>query len=130
MERNKARLILFLTVITALVFSLLLSGNSNAQDKKLTFYYVDHGTPGNPFWAVYYKGIEDATQWLAQYGVEVKHLSAEADVKKQIDMLKMAVAAKPDGMVTSIIDPKTFDPILRPAIEAGMALMAANVEDP
>ena len=108
----------------------LVSGLSSAQEKKYTFYYVDHGTPGNPFWAVYYKGIEDATQLLAQYGVEVKHLSAEADVKKQIDMLKMAVAANPDGLVTSIIDPKTFDPILRPAVEKGMALMAANVEDP
>jgi len=131
MKRSRVRFVLFFTFISVIIISLFLtSGISSAQDKKLTFYYVDHGTPGNPFWTVYYKGIEDATKMLAQYGVEVKHLSAEADVKKQIDMLKMAVAAKPDGLVTSIIDPKTFDSILRPAIEEGMALMAANVEDP
>ena len=124
------RIILLSLIITIVLGLFLSSGMANAADKKYTFYYVDHGTPGNPFWAVYYKGIDDATQMLAQYGVEVKHLSAEADVKKQIDMLKMAVAANPDGLVTSMIDPKSFDPILRPAIEKGMALMAVNVEDP
>ena len=77
MKRNRSRLVLYISIVTILVLSFFLStGISNAQDKKLTFYYVDHGTPGNPFWAVYYKGIEDATQWLAQFGVEVKHLSA------------------------------------------------------
>ncbi len=101
-----------------------------AAEKKYTIYYVDHGTPGNPFWVVYYKGIEEAAEFLAPYGVEVKHLSASADVKKQMEMLQIAVAADPDGIVTSIIDPESFDPILRPAIEKGIAVMAANVEDP
>ncbi len=100
------------------------------EKKKITIYYVDHGIMGNPFWTIYFKGVEDATKMLAAYGVEVKHLSAEADVKKQIDMLEMAVAANPDGIITCMIDPKSFDPILRPAIERGIPVMAANVEDP
>ena len=98
--------------------------------KKITLYYVDHGVPGNPFWVVYFRGIEDAAKMLAPFGVEVKHLSAEADVKKQIDMLKQAVAANPDGLVLTMIDPKSFDPILKPLIDKGVPIMAANVEDP
>jgi simple sugar transport system substrate-binding protein len=127
------RRLLFVTV-SIVVFSLVLffsvQGKVAEAAAKYTLYYVDHGTPGNPFWIVYFKGIDEAAAMLKPYGVEVKHLSAEADVKKQIDMLKQAVAANPDGLVTSMIDPKSFDPILRPAIEKGMALMAANVEDP
>ncbi|MCX6089641.1 MAG: substrate-binding domain-containing protein [Candidatus Atribacteria bacterium] len=131
MKRNMMGKVLLLTVILTTLLSLFaFPGFSFAADKKYTLYYVDHGTPGNPFWAVYFRGIEDAAELLKPYGVEVKHLSAEADVKKQIDMLKIAVATNPDGLVTSMIDPKTFDPILRPAVEKGMALMAVNVEDP
>jgi len=120
-------------LIAALVigtFMALATSNSAAEEVKYTFYYVDHGTPGNPFWTVYFKGIEDATEWLVARGVKVKHLSASADLKKQIDMLKVAVAADPDGIITTMIDPKSFDPILKPAIERGIPLMAANVEDP
>ena len=124
-------LVLAMTLAVGTVFGLTLSTAAGAAAKKeYIFYYVDHGTPGNPFWSVYYKGIEDAAKWLAPYGVKVKHLSAEADVKKQIEQLKLAVATNPDGIVTSIIDPETFDPSLRPAIERGVAVMAANVEDP
>jgi len=124
-------------IVSMVVLSLLIFFNGapkekapEAKVKKYTFYYVDHGVPGNPFWAVYFKGIEEAAAALAPYGVEVKHLSAEADVKKQIDMLKQAVAANPDGLVTTMIDPKSFDPILKPAIAKGLPVMAANVEDP
>ena len=126
----------FFVIVSIVVLSLVLFNGllqekvAEAAEKKYTFYYVDHGVPGNPFWAVYFKGVEEAAEMLAPHGVEVKHLSAEADVKKQIDMLKQAVAANPDGIVTSIIDPKSFDPILKPAIEKGIAVMAANVEDP
>jgi len=112
-----------------LILGVTLPGTAAKKDK-ITIYYVDHGIMGNPFWTVYFKGIDDAIKMLAPHGVIVKHLSAEADVKKQIDMLQMAVAANPDGIITCMIDPKSFDPILRPAIEKGIAVMAANVEDP
>ena len=79
-------LVLAMTLAVGTVLGLTLSTTAGAAAKKeYIFYYVDHGTPGNPFWAVYYKGIEDATKWLAPCGVKVKHLSAEADVKKQIE---------------------------------------------
>jgi len=125
-------LLLAMALVVGGILGLMLSSTAGAASpkKEYIFYYVDHGTPGNPFWSVYYKGIEDAAKWLAPYGVKVKHLAAEADVKKQIEYLKLAVAANPDGIVTSIIDPKSFDPILRPAIKRGIPVMAANVEDP
>jgi len=95
---------------------------------KYTVYYVDHGIAGNPFWVVYFKGQEEAAKRYPE--IKLVHMSSEADTRKQIDMLKTAVAAKPDAIITSMIDPASFDPILRPAIEEGIAVFAANVEDP
>ncbi|HVO38053.1 MAG TPA: substrate-binding domain-containing protein [Spirochaetia bacterium] len=121
-----------LMVLALIVLAVCVVGTVSAQmkGKKITLYYVDHGTPGNPFWVVYFRGIDDAAAMLKQYGVEVKHLSSGADVKKQIDLLKQAAAANPDGLVTSMIDPKSFDPILKPLAAKGVPIMAVNVEDP
>jgi simple sugar transport system substrate-binding protein len=125
--RTRLSMLLVLAVVAVLLVGA--TGLVSAAEG-FTFYYIDHGTSGNPFWTVYYQGIEDAAKMLAPYGVQVKHLSAEADVRKQIEMLEMAIATNPDGIVTSMIDPESFDPILRPAIERGIPVMAVNVEDP
>src|ERR687892_225645 len=44
------------------------------QGDGFTYYSVTHGAPGDPFWAVYRKGVRDASK-LA--GVEVKDLAPE-----------------------------------------------------
>jgi simple sugar transport system substrate-binding protein len=76
-------------------------------------------------------GITDATAMLAPLGVEVKHLSAgEQDMQTQAAMLKQAVAANPDGLVTTMRDPKSYESILKPLIDKGVPIMAANIDDP
>jgi simple sugar transport system substrate-binding protein len=119
------------SLIALFLFIVAGVGKANAQEtKKLTLYYVDHG-PGPAFWPVYYKGIKDATAMLAQFGVEVKHLSAgEQDMQTQAGMLKTAVAANPDGLVTTMRDPKSYDLILKPLLDKGVPIMAANIDDP
>ena len=127
---------LFTIVSTAalLVCALSVPGNAQAQaGRKLTFYYVDHGNsdPGYPYWPAYYKGIADAAAMLAPLGVEVKHLSAgEKDLKTQAEMLASAVGANPDGLVTTMRDPETYESILKPLIDKGVPIMAANIFDP
>ena len=121
--------VVFLLVL--LLWTVASVGNVNAQEgKKLVFYYVDHG-PGQVFWPAYYRGIADATAMLAPFGVEVKHLSAgEQDMETQARLLRTAVAANPDGLVTTMRDPKTYDDILKPLVDKGVPIMAANVDDP
>jgi len=127
-------LFLIVSAVALLVCAVSASGKAFAQQgKKLTFYYVDHGnaTPGYPYWPVYYKGIADAAALLAPLGVEVKHLSAgEQDLQTQAQMLKEAVAANPDGLVTTMRDPQSYASILRPLIDKGVPIMAANIDDP
>jgi simple sugar transport system substrate-binding protein len=125
--RNKG----VLSAVFLLSLIVLVAGLAGAQ-KKLTFYYLDHGSNGSPaFWPQYYRGIRDATEMLAPLGVEVKHLAAgELDFKTQEEMLRQAVAANPDGLVTSIRDPKSYEAILKPLIAKGVPIMAANIDDP
>ena len=131
-KRGPFQSAVFLTALA--LFMVAGAGRAIAQGgQKLTIYYVDHGVKmqNYPFWPVYYKGIEDATAMLAPLGVEVKHLIAgEENLQTQIDMLRQAVAANPDGLVTTMRDPKSYESILKPLIEKGIPIMAANVEDP
>ena len=121
-------------IVILLSVMVLAAGLAGAQEKKkLTFYYVDHGTTtaGYPFWPQYYRGIKDATEMLAPLGVEVKHLSAgEQDMQTQEQMLRQAVEANPDGLVTTMRDPRSYEAILRPLIAKGVPIMAANIDDP
>jgi simple sugar transport system substrate-binding protein len=128
--RNKG--LFFVAILLSLI--VLVAGMAGAQgQKKLTFYYVDHGNTmaDYPFWPQYYRGIKDATEMLAPLGVEVKHLIAgEQDMQTQEQMLRQAVAANPDGLVTTMRDPKSYETILEPLIAKGVPIMAANIDDP
>jgi simple sugar transport system substrate-binding protein len=128
--RNKG----FLSVVLLLSLIVLVAGLAGAQEeKKLTFYYVDHGNTMSdyPFWPQYYRGILDPAEMLAPFGVAVKHLIAgEKDMLTQAQMLPQVVAANPDGLVTSIRDPKGCDAILKPLLSKGVPIMAANIDDP
>jgi simple sugar transport system substrate-binding protein len=130
MMRTKGLAFAVFTLVLSL-WTAVVAEKVNAQEnKKLVFYYVDHG-PGQAFWPAYYKGIADATAMLAPLGVEVKHLSAgEQDMETQARLLKTAVAANPDGLVTTMRDPKTYDSILKPLVDKGVPIMAANIDDP
>jgi simple sugar transport system substrate-binding protein len=64
------------------------------------------------------------------WGVEVKHLLAGESLAMQEEMLKQAVAANPDGLVTIMLNPGRYEAILKPLIEKGVPIMAACVDDP
>lgn len=103
-------------------------GGGGSQGKPLTIYSVTHGTPGDPFWAVYRKGLDDAA---ADYGVEVKDLAPEKfSVEELVNQMNSAVAADPDGIIATITDPKAVEAPLRKAIDQGIPVIAVNVADP
>jgi simple sugar transport system substrate-binding protein len=88
---------------------------------------VTHGTPGDPFWAVYRKGLDDGKE---QFGVDLTDEAPEQfSVQALTDLLNSAVAAKPAGIIATITDPAAVDAPLRQAIEQGIAVIAVNVPD-
>ena len=88
---------------------------------------VTHGTPGDPFWAVYRKGLEDGEN---QFGVELTDEAPEQfSVQALVDLLNSAVAAQPAGIIATITDPAAVEAPLRQAIEQGIPVIAVNVPD-
>lgn len=96
-------------------------------EKQLTFYVVSHGGPGDPFWGVVMKGMNDAAK---RFGVKATYLGPEKfSIKKLIDMLDSAIASKPDGIAVTITNAAALDDPLRRAIKMGIPVIAINVPD-
>jgi simple sugar transport system substrate-binding protein len=93
-----------------------------------SFYVVEHGSSGDPYWEVVKKGAEDAA---ARYNVDLTWLNPEQfSVQKVVDLLNSAIAANPDGMLVTIIDPEAVDPPIRQAIDTGIPVIAIDIPDP
>jgi simple sugar transport system substrate-binding protein len=73
------------------------------------------------------QGMNDAAgmldvrcDWLGTPGV---------DVKAQAELVRQAVAQGYDGLAVNLIDPVAFDAVVEEAIQAGVAVVAFNVDD-
>lgn len=98
------------------------------DQERYSFYVVEHGSSGDPYWEVVKKGAEDAA---ARYDVDLTWLNPEQfSVQKVVDLLNSAIAANPNGMLVTIIDPEAVDPPIRQAIQSGIAVIAIDIPDP
>jgi simple sugar transport system substrate-binding protein len=96
--------------------------------KPLTFFSVIHGDVSDPFWAVYRKGLVDASKL---YNVQIKDLGTQVtSVQAEVDLFNSALAAKPDGIITTIPDPQAFEESLKRAADQHIPVIAVNVADP
>jgi simple sugar transport system substrate-binding protein len=103
-------------------------GGGGAAQTDLTLYSVTHGTPGDPYWGVFRKGVTDAGKL---FGVEVVDEGpTKFSVAAVVDLLNSAIAARPDGLFVSITDPQAMDQPLRDAIADGIPVIATDVADP
>jgi simple sugar transport system substrate-binding protein len=104
------------------------AGTSGGQgERQLEFYSVIHIDTSDPFWAPYYKGARDAAR---QLNVEMNMLAPrKASVPEMVDLLNSAVAAKPDGIVTTVPDAQAQEDVLRRAIDQGIPVVALNTPD-
>ncbi|HZA20133.1 MAG TPA: sugar ABC transporter substrate-binding protein [Actinomycetota bacterium] len=101
---------------------------TGGEQRRYSFYVVEHGSSGDPYWEVVKKGAQDAA---ARYDVRLTWLNPEQfSVQKVVDLLNSAVAANPDGMLVTIIDPAAVDPPIRQAIESGIPVIAIDIPDP
>jgi simple sugar transport system substrate-binding protein len=117
-----------------LLLALLLSLVSSVFAAEYTFYIVSHGGPGDPFWGVVMKGMQDAADLLSKGTgdtIKATYLGpAVYSVTELVNMLNSAIAAHPQGIVCTITDPAALDEPLRRAISLGIPVIAINVPDP
>jgi simple sugar transport system substrate-binding protein len=92
------------------------------------FAFVTHGGPGNPFWNVVIKGMQDAA---ARYGVEVQWLSNPTfSIADMADFLDDAIARRVDGLGITCPDPEAIRANVERARAAGIPVIVLNTADP
>lgn len=90
-------------------------------------YSVTHDILGDPFWAVYDRGVAAARDCL---GCDVRTFRPERYSPAGMRaIVESAARDRPDGLLCTIPDAHVLEPPLRAAIAAGVAVVAANARD-
>ena len=122
-----------LILCLALLILIFVSFGCLASAETFNFYVVSHGGPGDPFWGVVMKGMEESADYLNKATDDTINATysgpAKYSVEQLVDMLNSAIAARPDGIAVTITDPDALDQPLRRAIDMGIPVIAINVPD-
>ena len=125
--KKRCLALVFAAAVVLSVMPVMAHGGASPKDRQYNFYIVSHGGAIDPFWGTVIKGMNDAARLV---GVKATYLGPEKfSIKKMVDMLDSAIAAKPDGIVVTITNPAPLDEPLRRAIEQGIPVIAINVPD-
>jgi simple sugar transport system substrate-binding protein len=125
--KKKRYLSLILALAVGLIISSAVVWPSVAAQKKYHFYVATHATP-HPFWDCVKKGAEDAAKLL---NVELSFPFMEVyDISKQVEFLRLSLAAKVDGLVVSCAEPTALKPLIKEAREKGIPVVAIDTPDP
>jgi len=121
------------TLLLTFLIIFVLSIGFIASAKTFNYYIVSHGGPGDPFWGVVMKGMEDSANYLNKATDDTINATysgpAKYSVEQLVDMLNSAIATRPDGIAVTITDPDALDQPLRRAIDMGIPIIAINVPD-
>ncbi len=95
---------------------------------KYKFAFVTHGGPGNPFWNVVIKGMEDAA---TRYDVDVQWLSNPSfSISDMPNFLDDAIANQVDGLGITCPDPEAIRESVLRANASGIPIIVFNTADP
>jgi simple sugar transport system substrate-binding protein len=98
-----------------------------AQDP-LDIVFTVHSGSSNTFWQAVQKGYEDACAKVAAT-CQMVYVQTDGSVQEQVANMEAALARGPDALITSIVDNAAFDDVIKRARDAGVIVIASNVDD-
>ena len=98
-----------------------------AQDP-LDIVFTVHSGESNTFWQAVQKGYEDACGKIGAT-CQMVYLQTDGSIPEQVANMEAALARSPDALITSIVDNTAFDEVIQRARDAGVIVIAANVDD-
>ena len=116
--------------LKGLAIAALLSTASSAAlaDKPLEIVFTVHSGASNTFWQAVQKGYEDACAKLSA-NCQMVYVQTDGSIPEQVANMEAAIARKPDALITSIVDNTAFDDVIKRARDAGIIVIASNVDD-
>lgn len=117
--------------LAAIVFLLLLvaGGNSYGATFKFRFVMVSHIGSNDP-------NMKWLTLSMAEFekkypDVKTEYISTnEYSLQKFVELLREAIATKPNGIAVPIVSSDALAPVLKTAIDQGIPVVAFNIPDP
>ena len=106
----------------------LLGGQSAASAEGLNIVFTHHSSASNTFWQAVKKGYDDACAKI-QANCNMIFTQTEGSIEQQVANMRAALAAKPDALLTSIVDNTALDDVIKEARDAGVIVIAVNVDD-
>ncbi|MEQ8399570.1 MAG: sugar ABC transporter substrate-binding protein [Roseitalea porphyridii] len=99
-----------------------------AQDEPMDIVFTHHSSASNPFWQAVKKGFDDACEKIGA-DCQMIFTQTEGAIDQQAANMITALAAGPDALITSIVDNTAFDQVIEQAVDQGVVVIAANVDD-
>jgi simple sugar transport system substrate-binding protein len=100
---------------------------STTSSGKLTYYFVSHGCPTTTFWPAVWNGAADAGK---QFHVNVRILKLTVsdctNVSDVVNLLDTAIAAHPNGIVTTVENATSFSSALKTATHDRIPVVTMN----
>ena len=103
------------------------SGGAWAQDP-LEIAFTVHSGASNTFWQAVQKGYEDACGKIGA-NCQMIYVQTDGSIPEQVANMEAALARSPDALITSIVDNTAFDDVIQRARDAGVIVIASNVDD-
>ena len=98
-----------------------------AQDP-LDVVFTVHSGASNTFWQAVQKGFEDGCAKIGA-NCQMVYVQTDGSIQEQVQNMEAALARNPDALITSIVDNNAFDDVIQRARDAGVIVIAANVDD-
>jgi len=102
------------------------AGSADAQER---YTYLMHSTPTNVFWQAVKRGMDDACEQIGA-DCQMVFLQDDGNFQEQLNNLEAALAQQPDGIINTFAGGNIFDETLQRAVDAGIPIIASNVDHP
>ncbi|TIO38637.1 MAG: ABC transporter substrate-binding protein, partial [Mesorhizobium sp.] len=86
----------------------LIGGQSAAKADGLNIVFTHHSSASNTFWQAVKKGFDDGCAKV-EANCNMVFTQTEGSIEQQVANMRAALAAKPDALLTSIVDDHAFD---------------------
>lgn len=105
------------------------SGAALAQETEpLDIVFAVHSGVANTFWQTVQKGFEDACARI-EANCQMVYVQTDGSIPEQVVNIDAALARNPDAIITSIVDNTAYDEVIQRARDAGVIVIASNVDD-
>ncbi len=107
--------------------AIMVGVNASQAQEKIT--YLLHSTPGNVFWQAVKLGMDDACAQI-DADCQMVFLQQDGNFQEQLNNFEAAIAAESTGIILTFAGGNIFDEALQRAADAGIPVIASNVDHP